>query len=484
MACTSAANDAGGNVIFTNGNTLYSLKRGDRVARKICPGFSGAVLGDSRDVFVRRDADLFKLTPIADGSYAHTRVLTYRRGYTAYAVAPAGTTEGYAAKAKFFALDAREKKVYGWTAAGEPIGPLLDLTGVGTKDHVGFEVVGCLPGSGKLVVGATYPDCRLLRFSADGKQENGGIWPFAERMTSLSLADGALWGAFPYAVRLEDMPRAGKLLKFGDGFDRYAYSVASDGCGGYYLATSQGLKHYAENAWSGCDYRLGGAGTPAALALATNGTIVAAMPDGHMYALLLDDDADAPFRSTGNEHWLVGQAWNSGIVAALPGKNGAGFLLLDPKHKTIWRFEPWRNPYHDPQYMVNLRQPLTNPTDFAWAGDRLVIADAGKLSIPVPISAPILKVDAFNRNELVVAGKDFVAFIADGKTVWKQPIAATDIAVIGDWIAVAGEQLQLLDKSGRLLTSAPYALQALAAEGKYLVGADHARAAILKFLVK
>jgi len=120
----------------------------------------------------------------------------------------------------------------------------------------------------------------------------------------------------------------------------------------------------------------------------------------------------------------------------------------------------------------------------AMAGKTLLIVDAGRLNAPCDIQQPLNKVDAFTEREIVVAGKDFAALLRDGKTAWRIEGPVNDIAVINDRLAIAGTSLRLFDKQGKQLFHAPFVLNALAAEGKWLIGSDSQNFRILRLELK
>lgn len=229
------------------------------------------------------------------------------------------------------------------------------------------------------------------------------------------------------------------------------------------------------------DRRIGGCGAPLALAL-NRGKVIASLGN-QLLALNLDDEPDAPFGNTGNEPWHVGGNWDSCGCAIV--SDGRAFLILDSKRRTLWRFSPQvENWLERENRMVDLKKTFAAPTDFSYAGESLVFVDDGTLSVANDAGEPLTKVDAFGPDELVVTGKKAVLLLRGGKTVWRVNVSVNDIAVIGEYVAVAGKELQLLDKKGNVVFRSPYALGTLAASGRWLVGADAAGGRILRFKLK
>ena len=87
-------------------------------------------------------------------------------------------------------------------------------------------------------------------------------------------------------------------------------------------------------------------------------------------------------------------------------------------------------------------------------------------------------------DEIIAANAGKIFYLKDGKTLWNFPGKISDIAVLGDCIAVSGDKLLLLDRNGKLLDTQNYHLTALAASGKWLLAASPERKGILRFQLK
>ena len=475
VSCGSAVNDREGNVWFVNGRGVYLLEKGARDAKMLLPEV-GKLMTDGREIFLQRNTVVYRLFRRPDGTAGKRTAFDFRRGFASTGIADAATKERFGKTLGFFALDGGEKKVYGWDPAGKSLGVILDLSSFPAK---GKPVsVGFLPRSGFLLISTMYPDSRVYRFDTDGKSVTGGVWPAGGWMNAFSIVDGRAWGCGSKAVRYEDTLSEGRVVSVGDGRDNYARGIASDGADGCYLATTQGLKHYRMDCPAECDYRIGGIGTPAALAL-LNGRIIA-VSGYSILSLQLDDLPDSPLGNTGDETWHVGGNWVSDAAAAVP--DGSAFLILDRKLRKLWRFDPSKTKWGDRTRMTDCGRTFTKPADLAYAGDFLVVADNGALNLKNDLAEPVLRVDAFGRNEIVAAGADWVAFLKDGRTLWKRKMPVSDVAAIGGFIAAAGpDGLLLLTREGKQMQRLPYRLHTLAVSGKWLVGADHAGAVLRKF---
>lgn len=477
IACGSTVGDPEGNVWFTNAGRLYKLAKGGRSAQKVLD-MSGKLMSDGKELFLQRNTIVYRLQRQSDGSVKTIPAIDFKGGFDNTGIADAATKQRFGANVKFFALDSDAKKVYGWDGSGKSLGIILDLSDFRSKGKA--VSTGFLPGSGYLLISTMYPDMKVYRFAPDGKPANGGIWPAGGWISNFSLANGELWGCGGNAVRYENTLSSGKPLALGDGADQYANSLARDGNNGYYLATTQGLKHYNPLTPQTSDYRIGGIGKPAALAI-LDGRVLA-ISGYQITSLYLDDFPDSPFGNTGNEPWHVGANWSSDACAAVP--DGSAFLILDRRHKKLWRFDPTKTKWGDKTRMVDLKRSFINPSDLAFADGTLFFADDGKLNVPNDLKEPIRRVDAFSGKELAVAGNGWIALLKDGKTVWKKPVPADDIAVIGNFIAAAGKELLLLDKKGNTVFRSPNRLATLAVSGKWLVGADHADFSLRRFKLK
>ena len=476
-ACGSAVSDPGGNVWFVNGGKIYKLTKGKRTAKKILDR-SGKLMTDGKEIFLQYKTLVYRLQPQSDGSVKTVQAADFKKGFNNTAIADAATKQRFGANVKFFALDSAAKKVYGWDCSGTPLGVILDLADFRSKGKV--VSAGFLPGSGYLLISTMYPDMKVYRFTPDGKAANGGIWPAGGWISNFSLAKGELWGCGSNAIRYENTLTSGKPLMLGDGMDQYANSIAWDGGKGYFLATTQGLKHYNPVNPRTSDFRIGGIGNPAALAI-LDGRILA-IAGYQITSLYLDDFPDSPFGNTGNEPWHVGANWDSDACAAV--SDGSAFLILDRQHKTLWRFDPTKTKWGDKSRMVNLKRSFKKPSDLAFKDGMIFFADHGTLNVPNDLKAPVSRVDAFSRRELAAAGNGWIALLKDGKTVWNKAIFADDIAVIGDFLAVAGKELLLLNKKGDIVFRSPHKLNTLAVSGKWLVGADHADFSLRRFKLK
>ena len=479
-AVYSAASDASGTYFITGpyrgGGELWRLPAGSRTAERIRTATPGPVLSDGTKLYLLDNTRLFALE---NGKKSAQPVVDLKRKFDLIAIADDATKTEFGAVARYFAYDRKAKKVYGWKADGTALGEILDLSK--TTPQTPFYSMGFLPGAGYLIASTGYPELRTYRFTPDGKAQSGN-WPVRGSASEFFSLDGVCWGVDAGATTFRDHPVSAKREKVGGETDRYTYAVCKDPKGGFFLATSQGLKHYRTDSPSESDFRIGG--LPWVSAIAISGEHVFAVCGGAIHRLLLDDLPDAPLQNAGNEAWRVGANWSSSGIAALPNGDGT-ILILDKGKKGIWKFDPSRTRWGDKNRMRFLGGSFTAPTDMALLNGQTIVADSGKLNVKNDLTEPVVKVDAFPSGEIVAANAGKVFLLKDGKTLWTFSGAAiSDIAVVGDCIAVSGDKLLLLDRNGKLQATRNQRLTALAADGKWLLAASPDRKGILRFKLK
>lgn len=478
-ASGNSAYHESGDLLFDNGGKMYFLPKGAKTAVRAPFQLPGAgVAGDGKEVWLVQGKRLFPVGKNEKNDYVLKTPFLLNKSFQIFAVADSGTDKGFAEKGKFFGFNTKDGTVFAWDRNGNELGIVFTLK----KEEIkGAPVsMGIMPGTGELLIGTYYPGCLVYRYRTDGSMIRNAVWPWKSWAQRIGVADGYAWGLNFGASRLENTLPGNKKYGISDHFDRYATGISGDGGNGYYLATTQGLKHYSKETPQVCDYRIGGTGGISVLSL-NNGDVIAS-DGGRMLRMSLDDFPDSPFRSTGNEDWLIGGKWGGvRAVSILP--EGKKYLLLDNKSKTVWQFDPEGSAWKKTRF-VKRSEKVAAPSDFAKAGSLLLIADDGKLNLKNDLAEPVCRVDAFSGTEIVAANENALFFLKDGKTVWKTALPIHDIAVIDDFIAVAGKELKLFDKSGKEVFSAPYELSALAADGKWLVGAERSKSRILKFKLK
>ncbi|MBR6586736.1 MAG: hypothetical protein IKK82_04870 [Kiritimatiellae bacterium] len=244
-------------------------------------------------------------------------------------VAPQSCRKGFAANGRFFVLDKREKKVYGWTVSGEALGVVLDASVCSNR----LESVAVCPSTGDILLGSGWPQCVVRRFSPMGKEQIDGLWPRRLAAGALQNLGGETWALQMGAIRVGRTLSQDEKLSLGC-FSIQTRGVAFDGRG-YWLATSQGAQRFLPDAPKTCLRRLGGMRDVTALAVAAGE--VFAFSRWRILHFWLDDRADDAMTSDMN--WGIAKTWAES-VSGVDVKNGKLYIkerksgrviFLDPK---------------------------------------------------------------------------------------------------------------------------------------------------------
>ena len=470
---TGITNDpATGNLLILNGGTLFEQEKNGRRKKVLnLVNTPGTLCNDGKNVFLKSNQVVTRIGRV-ENEWKKLHQFFLKKPYRHITIADAGTSGGFAAKGKIFALDGRE--VHAFTREGKLLGIVLTLPEL--RNSCPYTALAILPGSGDLLASSYYPDLKFYRFRTDGTEYKKDGWPISGWVTESAFTEGAVWGFHSAATRYGDsVVRRNALRKIGE-HDLYLSGIASDGRNGYYLNTSQGILHYPAGSFDEAVERIGGSGTVKTLAL--NGSQIVVSLGNRLYALKLDDACDSPLSSQGNEPWRVGNGWSGesdGIAA-----DGNAFLVYDRKGGILWRFQPkaegaerW------------VRQPGTfrDLRDMAVRNGKRFFLDAGTAAFRNNPN----RIDAFDSDTVAVADSRSVSLIVKGREQWTTALKEIrDIAVLGEYLAVAaGDSLLLLDrKEGKIVFRTPAKLDHLAADGKWLIGSDPDQAAILRFKLK
>lgn len=458
-----------GNLLILNEGNLYEQdKDGSRKMVLKLVNTPGALFNDGKNVFIKSNQVVTRIGKVGN-KWKKLHQFFLKKPYRHIAIADAGTSAGFAAKGKIFALDGRD--VHAFSIDGKPLGVVLTLPELLNKCP--YTTLAILPGSGDLLAASYYPDLKFYRFQADGSEYKKDGWPISGWVTETAFAEGRIWGFHSAAtgysasvVKRNDLPKIGKN-------DLYLTGIATNGKNGYYLNTSQGIKHYPVGSLEEAVERIGGSGNVKALAL--NGSQIAVSLGNRLYGLNLDDACDSPLSSQGNEPWRVGNGWSGESDGIVP--DGKAFLVYDRKGKILWRFQPQ---VQGAERWVRQPETFRDLRDMAVRDGKKFFLDEGKFAGRNNLN----RIDAFDPDTIVVADKNSVSLIAKGQEQWTTALKEIrDIAVIGSFAAVAtGDSLLLLDrKDGKIVFQTPAKLEHLAADGKWLIGSDPEKAAILRF---
>ena len=419
---------ATGNLLILNGGNLYEQgKDGSRKMILKLVNTPGALCNDGKNVFIKSNQVVTRIGKVGN-EWKKLHQFFLKKPYRYITIADAGTSAGFAAKGKIFALDGRD--VHAFSIDGKPLGIVLTLPELLNKCP--YTTLAILPGSGDLLAASYYPDLKFYRFQADGTEFKKDGWPISGWVTGTAFAEGRIWG-FHFAAT--------------------GYSASEYPC------------------WKRLQVRSAAATPP----LALNGSQIVASLGNRLYGLKLDDAHDSPLSCQGNEPWRVGNGWSGESDGIVP--DGKAFLVYDRKGKILWRFQPQ---VQGAERWVRQPETFRDLRDMAVRDGKKFFLDEGKFAGRNNLN----RIDAFDADTVVVADKDSVSLIAKGREQWKTALKdIRDIAVIGAYTAVAsGDSLLLLDrKDGKTVFQTPAKLEHLAAEGKWLIGSNPEKAAILRF---
>lgn len=389
-----------GNLLILNEGNLYEQdKDGSRKMVLKLVNTPGALFNDGKNVFIKSNQVVTRIGKVGN-KWKKLHQFFLKKPYRHIAIADAGTSAGFAAKGKIFALDGRD--VHAFSIDGKALGVVLTLPELLNKCP--YTTLAILPGSGDLLAASYYPDLKFYRFQADGSEYKKDGWPISGWVTETAFAEGRIWGFHSAAtgysasvVKRNDLPKIGKN-------DLYLTGIATDGKNGYYLNTSQGIKHYPVGSLEEAVERIGGSGTVKTLAL--NGSQIVVSLGNRLYALKLDDACDSPLSSQGNEPWRVGNGWSGesdGIAA-----DGNAFLVYDRKGGILWRFQPKAE---GAERWVRQPETFRDLRDMAVRNGKRFFLDAGTAAFRNNPN----RIDAFDSDTVAVADSRSVSLIVKGR---------------------------------------------------------------------
>jgi hypothetical protein len=299
-------------------------------------------------------------------------------GSSSYGVAPASCVKGFAVKGKVFVLEG--ELVKGYAADGTALGTVLTPPRP-AKSGGKYCAIGVEPVTGDLLLGTPYADMVIYRFTVEGAQLTTDGWPRPRWATQFTTAGTQLWtinagggaGTLPPVRRtsaddfLLDAP-----------WSNSTSGVAQDARGEFWLATAQGIMHYATNG-SALPDRIGGVTGVRAMAISSDGTLITAVEGGgRMLRLSIADDPTMPFQCNSNEPWRAGGGWRSRANGMA--WDGTAFLVLDEVDKLLWQYDPWHTAWGEkPWSKITEPGALTKPRALALGDADLWVLDGGKL---------------------------------------------------------------------------------------------------------
>ena len=401
-ACRYCVSDGVGNVYLPDG---IRLPVGGIHPERMAKCVKGVLMTDGRDIYSWRAEHclLKRLAVLPDGLAETSFAFRLDSWKLKLFLAPARCSQGFAAKAKLFALDIEKREVRGWDADAKPVGRLFDFSKSLSRPEL-VRSVAVHQETGDLLIGVHWPECKVHRFNVDGVERIDEVWPFKAMAESFSLADGRVFATGERAYELAD--------KFGSTsfgvFSGETYGVARV-AGGWWLATSQGAQFYTDAAvrsGRAATRRIGGLSGVTALGLSGGRILVAS---GYaIFSAWLDDLPDEPLSS--DHTWCSLGKWTGAVKAVETAADGS-FLIhwSDGKTRASWQFDPRITAWKD-------RKKRLHP-----------VPDAGKAPPPA--------------NEARVCGlravaepREIVLYAADGQRAGSFPMAATALAAEGRWL--------------------------------------------------
>lgn len=250
-------------------------------------------------------------------------------------IPPADVTIGFAAKWSSLRLDRKSMMVYGTARDGSGEVAVFDYSDkLPTPKFV--TCVGVLRATGDLLLGTTYPDNKVHRFTIGGKYVKDPMWPFPTEVERFGYAAGRTWALCTGAKTLETKPGA-RSLRVGCSLDHSTVAIAGDTTNGWWLATSQGALHYRACDPTRSVRRIGGLPDVTAIGFNDEGRVLVAR-GCRSFGLWSGDFPDSPLDCNQNR-WLIGSRW-SGSTTAIDVDDDGVFYCHDTKDGKKWGFDP------------------------------------------------------------------------------------------------------------------------------------------------
>ena len=333
-SCRFVAGDSDANVYFPGG---LRLKKGERQPKRMKKSVPGVLMGDGRDVFAWQ-ADpgvLYRLSASEEGLEKTSTAFRIGDWRQKVFLSPFSCRRGFGAKAKVFALDCGKFAVNAWDEEGNSLGCVFDFSGKLENPKLA-RAAAIHPENGDLLLGTYWPECRVHRFGADGRERIDEAWPFAAMAEGFAVCGGKVFSLGSEIRELTD------TLSGGMAFGHCARDVMGllRGEGGWWAATTQGAQYYSDcRAVKGveADFRVGGMDSVTSIGLSGGRIMVAAQ--WRVYGLWLDDRRSDPF--SGDAAWCSFKRWD-GSVDSIERREGGAFVFAWSKgaEKEHWRFDP------------------------------------------------------------------------------------------------------------------------------------------------
>lgn len=286
-ACAWCVADKDHNVYLPGG---WRIRRNSREAEKCVDEVGGHMFSDGCGniwSWNNRAGEVVSVVVDGDGLHCGGKAFNAKAwvDYRFFA-APPKLKGGFAARAKFGRLRRYQGEIRGYDEGGRDVGVLLDCAAAGLGNAVcaAFD-----PTTGDLLVGNEWPDRRVHRFTADGREVKTGVWPYpchTLAIDSVEARDVFFTGSG--VERRADTLVGDRRLVFGR-YTTETYGLA-DGGDGWWIATTQGAQHYLKSDPSFCDRRIGGIARADRIGICDGKVLVA---DGkRLFKLWLDAESD------------------------------------------------------------------------------------------------------------------------------------------------------------------------------------------------
>ena len=403
--------DSGGVVHLPGGWRV----RGGTVEREKCE-VEGIVFSDGDGdlfYFFSQRSELGRVAVSKDGLISGGVVARLHAWDLTIHAAPRSCKAGFAASARFFALDRKRREVRAWKDNGTDAGVVFSYAG---RDEQ-FVSLAIHPASGDLLLGTGWPQNRICRFKLGGEEVRDHVWPASGYAMALGNSRGRTWVLGSDAMLLADSNAPSAKCRFGVHANEVR-AIAETGKA-YFLATTQGVQAYLKADLSRCARRIGGLANVGAVAVHDGRVLV-----GSGYRLLnfwLDDGPNDAVSS--DVKWGIAKKWDERIDR-MEVREGV-FYIHDEVHGGTTAFDPRITEWA----FRKRRQRDADGFDFKVRGDRARLGRTGDYAA-------------------VAKGDELRLYRREGGAlalVQTLPVKATCIAGEGDWlVAYVPEKKALL----------------------------------------
>lgn len=292
----TAGESPDGHVYFADPQALYTVDR-DKLIGPVCSisfcspnlssdGESLWVLCEANYSFQRLGIDpktgKFKVVENIKNPMAN-------QGQGGPAVRPADPKHPFAKVGKFFAINAKTRKIVAIDEKGQNPKDFADFPNVGLAS--GVEGLGFLPETGQLCAVTGFPDTRIYRFNPDGTRDDTAGWPIHRGYGRLPVRGGILYHTSHNGMHEVHRQYTAASTKETVVKPDSIGGFAVDAHTGYrYVATTQGIL-FARPGETEFRHRIGGVPRPTSILL-DHGELF--FCNGRVGMFRLNDGPDSP----------------------------------------------------------------------------------------------------------------------------------------------------------------------------------------------